>query len=122
LTLGLSQLKHSALSDDERKKIEQLSSIANHLCQEVSRLAFSLRPKALEDLGLRSALLTFADNWARTNGKEVEFHTTGLESTRLSSVLETTIYRIVQESMTNVLKHSKATNVSIILQCKKHYV
>jgi signal transduction histidine kinase len=82
----------------------------------VRRLAVELRPKALDDFGLTPALERLRDTFSEQTGMRVD-----LESQirhRLPSEIETALYRIVQESLTNVVKHAQATAVSIVLSRK----
>ena len=77
------------------------------------RLAVELRPKALDDFGLVAALERLRDTFSEQTGMQVE-----LESqldVRLPTDVETALYRIVQEALTNVVKHAQAGSVSIVL-------
>ena len=80
------------------------------------RLAVELRPKALDDFGLEAALQRLTGSFAEQTGIAVD-----LESRlprRLPSDLETVLYRIVQEALTNVVKHARAERVSVVLQSR----
>jgi signal transduction histidine kinase len=95
---------------------QQLQDIVDGLGRAVHHLAWELRPTALDDLGLHTALLHYVERWSEHSNIEVDFQSIGLESHRVPSHIETTIYRIVQEALTNVLKHAKAERVSLILE------
>jgi signal transduction histidine kinase len=82
--------------------------------QDVRRLAVELRPKALDDFGLVAALERLAQTFSESTGIDVQFEAR-LGNRRLPEAVETTIYRIVQEALTNVVKHAQARNVSILL-------
>jgi signal transduction histidine kinase len=84
--------------------------------KEVHHLALELRPTALDDLGLQAALANYSEGWTERSRIEVDFHSTGLDGIRLPPLIETTLYRVVQEALTNVLKHSTAKSVSVVLQ------
>jgi PAS domain S-box-containing protein len=99
-----------------REELAQLRSLTSRVDQEVDRLTMELRPPALEHLGLADALQSYAEEWAATSGVQLDVLVNGFESARLPSVVETTAYRIVQEALTNVLKHAQATMVSIIVE------
>ena len=60
-------------------------------------------------------LANYLDDWSARFGVSVDFHPGPAEKERLPSEIETTIYRIVQEGLTNVLKHAEASHVSLIL-------
>ncbi len=82
--------------------------------QDVRRLAVQLRPKALDDFGLAAALERLAQTFAEASGVRVDLEAR-LGEERLAPEIETTLYRIVQEALTNVVKHAGAGNVSILL-------
>lgn len=81
----------------------------------VQRIARGLRPPALDDLGLDEALERLARELAETHGLRVDTAVC-LENLRLPSAVETTLYRIAQETLTNVAKHARARTVSIVLR------
>jgi signal transduction histidine kinase len=87
------------------------------MAREAHQLALELRPPALDDLGLHTALVHYIEVWSERARIEVDFHCTGLEAGRLPPLLETAVYRVVQEALTNVLRHAQARRVSLILQC-----
>ena len=82
--------------------------------QDVRRLAVELRPKALDDFGLVPALERLVETFVEATGIHVEFESQ-LGEGRLPSEVETTLYRIVQESLTNIAKHAGARRVSVLL-------
>ena len=98
------------------ERIEQLRTMAFRMDEEVELLSYELRPQALDDLGLVDALRRHVQEWSALNNIAVDFHTQGLEHERLPLLLETTIYRIVQEALTNIVKHAEATHVSLIIE------
>jgi signal transduction histidine kinase len=106
----MSQFPHSA-----RNLLKQLQEITEKLGQEVHEMAFSLRPTSLDDLGLETALSNFAEEWSKRNKIEVDYQATGLQSGVILPQVATAVFRIVQEALNNVLKHSQATRVSLIL-------
>jgi PAS domain S-box-containing protein len=101
---------------DLRASIEALQAVAQQLDRDVDHLVWELRPTALDDLGLRAALSNYVQNWAGRTGIAAELHTSGLLEGRLGPEIETTLYRIAQEALTNVAKHSGATHVELILE------
>jgi signal transduction histidine kinase len=80
----------------------------------VRRLAVQLRPKALDDFGLVAALERLAQTFSESSGIRVQLEANVGEG-RLPAEVETTVYRIVQEALTNVVKHAEASEVSILL-------
>jgi signal transduction histidine kinase len=117
ISLGLKSLKDTMPEPSSgRKRLQQLQELTYVLGREVHQLALQLRPTALDDLGLHTALMNYAEEWASRSEVELDFHSTGLERQRLPVLVETAVYRIVQEALTNVLKHARARHVSLILQ------
>jgi signal transduction histidine kinase len=88
----------------------------------VDELVWELRPTALDDLGLRAALANYIQNWSKRAHISAELHTSGLLDDRLASETETALYRIAQEALTNVAKHSRAENVEVILERRPDHV
>jgi signal transduction histidine kinase len=82
--------------------------------QDVRRLAVELRPKVLDDFGLVPALERLARTFGDQTGIGVRFEP-GFADERLPSEVETALYRIVQEALTNIVKHAHAHNISIVL-------
>ena len=78
------------------------------------RLAVELRPKVLDDFGLVPALERLTETLAEQSGLEIEFAVAD-RTTACPSEIETALYRIVQEALTNVVKHANARQVSIVL-------
>ncbi len=88
--------------------------IAQRTLDETRRLMFDLRPSVLDDLGLVPALRWFISQRVQPAGLHVELQTHGMEE-RLSEELETAIFRIMQEAITNAVKHARARNLTVEL-------
>jgi signal transduction histidine kinase len=101
-----------ALSSDLRQVVTQT-------LDEVHDLAVELRPSVLDDLGLVPALKRYVSSCLARFGFEADFVTTGVDNQRLPQELETTLYRIAQEALTNVARHAKASHASVLLQRRK---
>jgi PAS domain S-box-containing protein len=93
-----------------------LAEIAERLDRDVDQLVWELRPTALDDLGLRAALANYIQEWSERSHIAAELHTSGLLDDRLASEVETALYRIAQEALNNVAKHSRARRVEVILE------
>ena len=94
---------------------------SSDLLQDVRRLAVELRPAALDDFGLVPAVTRLTDTFREQTGMHVELEAR-LSEERLPPEVETALYRIVQEALTNVVKHSGATRVSVLLTERDHAV
>jgi PAS domain S-box-containing protein len=103
-------------------QLQQLQELTDQLATEVHNLAWGLRPPALDDLGLETALYNYAEQWAEQSRVAVDFHSSGFIAERLSLAHEMTIYRIAQEALTNVFKHASADRVSFILERRDEHV
>jgi signal transduction histidine kinase len=103
-------------SSPARERLLQLQELADLMGREVHHIALELRPTALDDLGLQTALGNYTEEWSKRSGIEIDFQSAGLDEKRLPSAIETALYRVVQEGLTNVLKHAQARRVSLILQ------
>jgi signal transduction histidine kinase len=115
LLLGLNALKQQR-GEEALQRIDELVSLVETLGREMHQLTLDLRPTALDDLGLAAALSSLAEEWSRRTGLQIPLLITGLEGARFSPEVETTLYRVVQEALTNVSRHAQATQVSIILE------
>ena len=116
LSLGLKVAKDETPNPSPaRDRLQSLQSLTGVIGREIHDLALELRPTALDDLGLRAALANYAEVWSERSGVEVDYHTTGLDGGRLPPQVETALYRVVQESLTNVIKHARARRVSVVL-------
>jgi PAS domain S-box-containing protein len=115
LTLGLDRLAQLASTTPETRSIvAQLQEITAGLSRDVHHLAVELRPAALDDLGLATAVSNFADTISTQSSLKVDLHCA--VATRLEPAIETTVYRVVQEALTNVVRHASANQVSVIIE------
>ena len=116
LGLGLQALSDVAPPGSEvDRRAEQLRGIVSTMGRELHALAVHLRPKALDDFGLEAALAAFVDDWSRRSGIAIDLHAP-LDAARLAPAIESAIYRIVQEALTNVARHSGATRASVVVE------
>jgi signal transduction histidine kinase len=114
ILLGLKAIR-TAGSDEEAKKAEaELRELVVQALQDVRSLAVELRPAALDDFGLVPAVERLAETFAERSGIGAVVEA-NLGDDRLPPETETVLYRVVQEALTNVVKHAAATQVSIVL-------
>ena len=92
----------------EPKRLAALAKELNSILDEIRRIARELRPEALDDLGLVNALIALSSRAARQGGIPIERRLAS-DLPPLSEELELVIYRVAQESLTNVLRHSEAS-------------
>jgi PAS domain S-box-containing protein len=98
--------------------LHDLKGLTATIGNEVSRIAWELRPTALDDIGLEPAVQQLVDEWARRSGLQIDLHF-ALKNRRLPANVETALYRVLQEGMTNVVKHAKARKVGVILKASQ---
>jgi len=117
LSLKLSRLKdRHGNQADLAEQLDTLKEIAKQLSDDIDFLVWELRPTSLSDLGLVVALSNYVESWSRHFDVPAELHTAGMEKDRLTDEIETVLYRIEQEELTNIAKHAGATRVSILLE------
>jgi PAS domain S-box-containing protein len=117
LSLGVAQLSRLAGDVEGAKPIlEQLTHASDLLGRDVHTLALELRPSALDHLGLSVALSSYAENVAARTNLEIDVHCDDITPLGVSGAVQTGLYRIAQEALTNVVKHAQATRVSVILE------
>jgi signal transduction histidine kinase len=114
LGLQLLRKQHTSIAE-ARDNILHLESLAEGLMRDVHRLAWELRPPALDDLGLELALQRYTSHWSEKVDVPIDFHSHGLTGHRLPVDYETTLYRVTQEALTNVARHAAARHVSLLL-------
>jgi signal transduction histidine kinase len=114
ILLGLRAVEDAGNSDDLRQAASDLRELVVATLQDVRRLAVQLRPKALDDFGLVPALERLVQTFSESTDIRVALEAQ-LGDERLPPEVETTLYRIVQEALTNIVKHAEAANVSILL-------
>jgi PAS domain S-box-containing protein len=117
LNLGINLLRHR-LGDPRtlEEEIQRLGDLASRLVQAMHRMAWELRPPALDDFGLDVALQRFSIEWSQRAKVPVKFHSQNMGIERLPLRVETALYRVAQEALSNVYYHARAHAVSLLLQ------
>ena len=113
ILLGLKALEDKLDADEARAALRNVRELAVATLQDVRQLAVDLRPKVLDDFGLVPALERLTESFGAQTGIVTRFEE-GLGPERLPAEIETTLYRIVQEALTNIVKHSQAQSVSVV--------
>jgi signal transduction histidine kinase len=111
MILNQLELEHHLVADE----VLELAELAQASIQDIRGLIYDLRPTALDHLGLAAALRDYVSRWQNENGLTVILTLSG-EEIRLGSELEVALFRLVQESLANVVKHSAAHTVEICLE------
>lgn len=122
MTALLMQLDHLA-GQAERKDgqtaaaLRKLYSLGERGMEELRKLVYELRPPSLDELGLPAAVRTYVESHVRPSGLQVDLQVNDMGA-RLPPDIETAAFRILQESVTNVLRHAHAHKVEIRLNRK----
>jgi signal transduction histidine kinase len=112
ILLGLKTLEEAVETEDGRASAASLRALVVDTLHDVRNLAVELRPAALDDFGVIPALERLVDSFRENTGIDISMEAS-IGSARLASELETTLYRLVQEALTNIVKHADAGHVSI---------
>lgn len=99
-------------------RVQEIKAIVADTLDGVRDLAVELRPSVLDDLGLVPAIQRAVRTYHERHALTIDLQTAGLEGMRLPPAVETAIYRIVQEALTNVVQHSGAERISLLLEAR----
>jgi len=113
LLVGLRTLEDARKLADVKAQGNRLREITAQAIDEVGRLARGLHPTVLDDHGLGVALRRYADEYTTTHNIAVDLALNEVDSSNLTSSVQIALYRILQEALTNVARHSGAKAVSI---------
>jgi len=97
-------------------RVAELMQRTDAVIDGLHRLAADLRPPSLDPLGLEAALREYSRSAGSKFGLAVRFKARGFTSERLPMAVETALYRVVQEAMTNVVRHARATRVDVMAE------
>jgi signal transduction histidine kinase len=120
--LGLAAIDEATTLAEARGASAALRKSASTALENVARLAFALRPPALDEFGLAPALRDLSRSLEERGGPSVELEVDLPADARLPAKLEATIFRISQEALTNVVKHAHAETVRVRLTCHERSV
>ena len=112
-----SALNRSQEQRDITEPVEKSMSAINDAISEVRRISMALRPSVLDDMGLAAAVKSLGSEFSKQVGITVDVQAEPLKEL-LSDEAKTALYRVIQEALTNVARHSQASNVTIKL-CRR---
>jgi signal transduction histidine kinase len=116
ILVGLRALTEMPLSQDARAVVARLREVAAQTAEDVTRLARGLHPAVLDEKGLAHAAHGYVGDYVRTFGIAVDFVAGDLDSPTLAPMIAATMYRLLQEALTNVARHSGARRVKAELK------
>jgi signal transduction histidine kinase len=108
-------------NDKQRKTFEEHSKLIEETIEATRMVSFNLMPPILTDFGLGAAIRLLTEYTSQTSSIQVTFES-NYGQTRLNSNLEVNLYRIAQEALNNIVKHSKATEAKVVLKKGKSEV
>lgn len=102
-------------SSESTSEANEISSLIDHAIQQVRSISYLLHPPLLDEIGLQSALQFYLEGFTKRSGIEIALDMKPANFPRLGSEMETAIFRIVQEALTNVFRHSGAREAWVTL-------
>lgn len=114
MNLGLLKVSDPTISSRASQELDECTDILDECVKEVRTISYLLYPPMLEEMGLKSAITWYLDGFTKRSGIEIELEIEHHFS-RLSRDTELALFRVLQEALTNVIKHSAATKVKIRL-------
>jgi PAS domain S-box-containing protein len=115
LLVGLRTIEESRTRKEAVEQAQRLRGIVAQTLEEVGRLSRGLHPSTLDDVGLAAAVTRQAQEFVQLHGVAADVRLEGIEAERLPPLLQTTVYRVLQEALTNVARHAHARSVSVRL-------
>jgi PAS domain S-box-containing protein len=110
------QVEQQPAAHPHLAQIDRLYRTAHELDEALDQVELQLRPPALGELGLEAALIHTANAWTADSGIPIALHDAGLQDLRLPPLMETTVYRVVQEALANVRRHARAQRVVLNIE------
>ncbi len=119
LLVGLRAIGDITGLAEVRSVAKRLREVAAHTVDDVGRLARGLHPAVLDDKGLVAAMRRHVSDFAKAFGVAIDLRVVGNVPRRMAPLAQSTVYRILQEALTNVARHAQAQRVGIMLKHKK---
>ena len=102
-----------------KSELSEAQATVSGLIEQIREMSLNLRPAMLDDIGLLPTLLWHFERYTKQTGIRVSFHHNGITK-RLSPNVETAVYRIVQEALTNIARHAQVTEAFVQLTCRNN--
>jgi signal transduction histidine kinase len=123
LTVQLGLLERDTSNPEMiRARVAELKETTGAIQKNLHRLAVNLRPASLDHLGLVTTLQQYIQEFSRQYNIHVEFEAVGIQEKRLPIEIETALFRIIQESLTNVVLHAQAGQVDVLLSLTEEHI
>jgi signal transduction histidine kinase len=121
MSIALALNEKKSLTPQAARALDDCNDLIRQTLQEIRVVSYLLHPPLLDEAGLRSALLWFLDGFSKRSGIETQL-TIAEDFGRLPMDMETAIFRIIQESMTNVHRHSQSKTAAVTLSRTAHEI
>jgi signal transduction histidine kinase len=118
LKVGLRLVEDLADPVQIKEKLTELRALVAHTLENVHQIAVELRPNLLDDVGLVAAVRGYVEEYSAKMRIKIDFHASNVKEKHLSAEVRMTVYRVIQEALTNIAKHAEASNVSVILRSR----
>ena len=115
LQIGASRRLATSQPERAQEYMEEAENLVHDVLQELATMIQEMYPLTLQERGLVDAMHAYATQWARQNGIQVDFYTHGED--RLPHITEQALYRVFQEALANIARHSQAKRVQLDLAC-----
>ena len=123
LKMDLSSLKEHLPGGEAAGKAEEMGRLLDQTVAATRRISADLRPLMLDDLGLADAASWLVEDFAKRSGIECRMQASGTEALgEVSKSVATTVYRAIQESLTNIARHSGATSAWVVLEVQERAI
>jgi two-component system sensor histidine kinase NreB len=96
-------------------RISSLRGLISRVSEDIHHMSLKLRPSVLDDLGLTTAVKNYLESWKSLTGVTVDFEHRGWDDRRAPNEIETALYRVLQEALTNVARHAQTEEVNVLL-------
>ena len=104
------------LDADGRQRLTKLDALLDQIGRTLHQVAWELRPASIDELGLAATLDNYTSDWSEQTGIAAEFYCKARNIDQLPDETRTTIYRVIQEGLTNIAKHArKSKRVSVVI-------
>jgi len=118
----LDRARHFVNSEQGQAALMDAGQILENLTEMVRELSLSFRPTQLDDLGLLPTLVWHFERYTNRTGIKVKFSHLGLDGRDISKAVEITVYRIIQEALTNVARHAEADTVNVSIHVDQEVI
>lgn len=118
ILFNLAYIRNSApqLAEPARTKLEESISLGEQALREIRTLSYLLHPPLLDQAGLITAIQWYVKGFSERSGIRVEFVESGSEGHRMPPEIEHTLFRVVQECLTNITRHTTSATAEITLR------